>query len=69
LIAPPGAGEQVGGYRLDRLLGGGMSSVFAATRIADGSQVALKICGDLDPPTAAERRARFAREVEALRRG
>ena len=55
------AGQIVGRYRIDRLLGrGGMGEVYAADEIEHGRRVALKVLsGDL---TSLEDRERFLRE-------
>ena len=62
-----GEGDRVGSYRLLRLLGGGMSSVFEAVRVADGTRVALKILRNDRFANDVRMRERFAREVRAQR--
>jgi serine/threonine protein kinase len=62
------AGTEVGGYRVETRLGsGGMGTVYRGVAAADGRKVALKF---LSPALAnsPDVVARFAREIEALRR-
>ncbi|HHO52585.1 MAG TPA: hypothetical protein ENK18_17375 [Deltaproteobacteria bacterium] len=65
-LGPPGPGDVVGHYTIERLLGsGGMASVFEAND-PQGETVALKI---LDPSRVLDEDVkRFAREYEALSR-
>jgi eukaryotic-like serine/threonine-protein kinase len=66
-LSPPTVGAVLGGkYRLDTLIGaGGMGSVYGATDLSLGRQVALKL---LSPASAAQRDdlLRFAREARAV---
>jgi serine/threonine protein kinase len=62
----PRIGQQVGGYRIESLLGvGGMNKVYAATA-GDGTRVALKIVKD-DFASDETFRRRFEREAEIAR--
>jgi len=67
MTRPLGPGDRFGAYQLGRLLGGGMSTVFEAVRIADGARVALKILHADAFAMDEVLRARFAREANALR--
>lgn len=67
MTGPFGPGDRFGAYRLGRLLGGGMSSVFEAVRIPDGARVALKILRAEAFAVDELLRARLAREAHALR--
>jgi serine/threonine protein kinase len=54
-------------YKLDRLLGvGGMGGVYAATPIAGGNQVAIKVLSVADPTSRERIAKRFAREAHAV---
>jgi serine/threonine-protein kinase len=61
-------GSSLGGkYKLDRLLGaGGMGGVYAATPLAGGPQVAIKVLSVADPASRERIAARFAREARAV---
>jgi len=57
-------GEEVGGYRIERLIGiGGMGATYLG-RSPDGEEVAVKVVGILSP----ERRERFEVECRILRK-
>ncbi len=56
-----------GKYKLDRLLGaGGMGGVYAATPLAGGAQVAIKVLSVADPASRERIAGRFAREARAV---
>jgi len=62
-----GVGGQVGGYRLQEVLGrGGMATTYRAERISDGRPVALKIPHETGDPTYLERFLREGRLGETL---
>ena len=59
--------EQVGPYRIQRLLGeGGMGNVYLGRHERDGHEAAVKVLRA--PSTNAAQRRRFAQEAEALAR-
>ncbi len=58
------AGQQVGGYRIERLLAiGGMGAVFVATQSAPQREVALKVLRSRTRSSSAERRFRVEAEL------
>ncbi len=61
-------GSTLGGkYKLDRLLGaGGMGGVYAASPLAGGAQVAIKVLSVADPASRERIAGRFAREARAV---
>jgi len=61
-------GSTLGGkYTLSRLLGaGGMGGVYAATPIAGGAEVAIKVLSVADPAARSRIAGRFAREARAV---
>ena len=67
IVGEPLPGQEVGGYRIDKLLGrGGMGAVFQAAHPFSGQKIAVKVLRQSysDEPTF---RARFQREIEALK--
>ncbi len=61
-------GATLGGkYKLERLLGaGGMGGVYAASPVAGGGPVAVKVLSVADPAARARIAGRFAREARAV---
>ncbi len=65
-VADPFLGQQLGGYRIEELLGaGGMGTVYRATQLSLGRAVALKVL-PADVADDPQFLARFHREAEVL---
>ena len=68
-LREPEPGEVMGDYQLERVLGrGGMGVIYLAKKIGTENRVALKALTVGSGEGGSKRRARFQREVDALRR-